>query len=397
MAGGEGSRLKFLTRYNGYHQRAKPAVSVFGKYRIIDFVLSNLLNSSCDRVTVLLQYGAQPLSNYLSAGWGRTFTKLNYAFPQQGVLGNVFRGTADAVRQMTWQLQYEDSEVVGIWAGDHITKFDVNPFLQYHISGDSRFTIAVMPVPIQRAHQFGVLVVNDQGRVIDFQEKPGGKENPSEVPMPMPGRPDMVLASLGNYIVDKDYLIEVLDHFPESHDFGGDIIPAIIKEEVVYAFDMSSIKIPGDEDFFWEDVGSLSDYFTLHMQMLDPIPPVNLRNRKWPIRFLSDELDPARCIGQSNYIGPSSFSGGCQVEDSKLFFTFLGRECVINGSEVKESILFDNVTVNRGCDIYRTIVDKNVVIPPGTTIGRDYDHDERRGFYVDRANCLVIVPHYFKF
>lgn len=397
MLGGHGSRLHYLTRHDLFHhERAKPAVSFSSKYRIVDFIMSNLLNSGCKHVSALLQYGAQPMTNYLSKGWGREFGTFDYVPPSQRTLGNFYQGTADAVRQSLWQLREHESDIVGIWAGDHITKFDVNPFLHCHVESPSRFTVAVMPVPISRAYQFGVVVVDDSGKVIGFQEKPGSDENPDVVPVSMPGNPDMVLASLGNYIVYRDYLIEILNDDQTMHDFGGEIIPAIIAGGDVYAYDMSSMILPGDEQFYWEDVGTLRDYHNLHMKMLDPVPPVNLRNRDWKIRFLADDYDPFRSIGKKNQIDSTMLSGGCLIEGSHTNFTVVGREGVITESNVDQSILFDNVRVDRGCDLHRVIIDKNVHIPPRTTIGRDHKEDEARGFHVDESG-IITVPRYYKF
>lgn len=399
MAGGQGTRLEKLTKDGEIHQRAKPAVRVFGKYRIIDLVLSNLANSGCTNVSVLVQYGAQSLSDYLLKAWAGKFDTLSNVFPQQAVPGNIFHGTADAVRQAMRDPEARKTKYVGIYAGDHITKFNVNPFLQYHVKASAKFTIAVMLIPIERAHQFGIIVADKNGKVTGFQEKPGGKDNPDMVPAHAPGDPTMALASLGNYIVDQDYLIEVLNADPSAHDFGNDVIPAIIGSGNVYAYDMSSMTLPGDEPFFWEDVGSLVDYHRMHMEMCSPIPPLNLYNEEWPIIFESDYYPPARGIGdlESNRIGAHMISGGCQYEGLTLNYGVIGRMCDLRFCTIDHSILFDYVHVGSGCDLQRVIVDKAVSIPPNTIIGRDHKEDEKRGFYVDKESGIVIVPRYYEF
>jgi glucose-1-phosphate adenylyltransferase len=392
LAGGEGRRLLPLTV-----DRAKPAVPIGGQYRLIDFVLSNLVNSGFLKIKVLTQYKSDSLNQHLARGW-RLPAMLDYyvePVPAQQRLGKEwFRGSADAMWQSLNVITEEQPDYVIVFGGDHMYKMDVGQMLDAHLETGADVTVAAVPVPASDAHAFGVLTVDDAWRIIRFDEKP-------KVPNEIPGRPGLVLASMGNYIFKTEALVEHLRHdtsdSESKHDFGHNILPGMVGAAGVYAYDFTTNEIPGQPDHergYWRDVGTIQSYWQANMDLLAVTPTFDLYNARWPINTWHMPHPPAKFVfaGESRMgiATDSLVCQGCIVSGGRVDRTILGPKSRVNSyAHVEESILFENVDVGRHARLRRVIIDKNVEIPARTEIGFDPEADVRRGFVVDEGVTVI--------
>jgi glucose-1-phosphate adenylyltransferase len=393
LAGGEGRRLWPLTA-----ERAKPAVPFGGTFRIIDFVLSNLVNSGIHRIKVLIQYKSDSLLEHLSKGWRLSAMLDHYVevVPAQQRLGkHWFHGSADALYQSLNVVKDEDPDLICVFGGDHIYKMDVRQMLIYHLDRAAELTVAAVPVPAARARGFGIIEVNEEGRMIGFQEKP---EHPRE----MPGRPGWVLASMGNYVFDPDVLTEALTRDAQedtAHDFGKNILPMLYPTSKVYVYNFFENVIAGmeeDERGYWRDVGTIESYWEANMDLVRVKPVLNMYNEEWPIRTAVRMRPPAKFVfsdqaGDRMGIATDSLvSPGCIISGGRIDRSVLYPGVRINSfSYVEESVLFDRVTVGRYSRIRRAIIDKGVDIPPRTEVGFDPERD-RQLYHVSDTGIVVI-------
>lgn len=396
LAGGHGSRLQPLTS-----DRAKPAVPFGGKYRIIDFTLVNCLHSGLRRILVLTQYKSHSLQKHLRDGWSLFNPELGEyitAVPPQMRTGEGwYGGTADAVYQNLYMLKRSGAERVLILSGDHIYRMDYAAMLRFHESQTAELTVACMEVPQEQARQFGVMSVDESGRVVHFEEKP-------DKPSPIVGDPGYSLASMGIYIFSIDVLLRELqaDHQRQdsAHDFGNDIIPRLIGQADVFAYRFGGESGRVSPDRYWRDVGTLDSFYEANMDLLNPVPSLNLYQPDWPIRTYQAQYPPARTVpgrhGNEGMFLNSIISGGViiiggGVEHSVLFPNVtIGEEAMIHNS-----ILFNNVEVGEGARLEKCIVDKDVKIPPGELIGVDRGLDASRFTISDKG--VVVVPKGYRF
>ncbi|MGZ8867249.1 MAG: glucose-1-phosphate adenylyltransferase [Thermoanaerobaculia bacterium] len=395
LAGGMGERLYPLTR-----DRAKPAVPFGGRYRIIDFVINNFINSGFFKIKILTQFKSTSLIEHVTRTWRLVPEIGQYVdvVPAQMRKGPFwFRGTADAVFQNLELIFDERPDLICVFGGDHIYKMDVNQMLQEHLANEADLTIATIPVPLSEAKNFGIVEIDEDFRVTGFVEKP--KEGAKTIP----GRPDMVLASLGNYIFDARVMIDVLQRNAlrdSAHDFGKEIIPDMYPRMKVYAYDFAKNFIPGEEGYnqgYWRDVGTVDAYFDASMDLVAVTPLFNLYNPLWPIVSAPMHLPPAKFVfadAQSQRIGIATDS---LVSDGSIISGGTINRCVLHPrvrihsyADIDESILMDGVDVGRHSKIRRTIIDKGVRIPPHTTIGYDLEQDRQRFTVTDSG--IVVVP-----
>jgi glucose-1-phosphate adenylyltransferase len=393
LAGGEGRRLAPLTA-----ERAKPAVPIGGRYRLIDFVLSNLVNSGLLKIKVLTQYKSDSLNQHIARGW-RLPAMLDFyveVVPAQQRVGKEwFRGSADAMFQSLNIITDEDPDLVAIFGGDHLYKMDVNQMVDFHLDKQADVTVAAIPVPVAEATQFGVLSVNDDGELLSFDEKPA-------TPREIPGRPGWALASMGNYLFETGPLIDALsqDQHGEgtSHDFGRNILPAMVGARKAFVYDFSKNEIPGAlerERGYWRDVGTIEAYWQANMDLIAVDPIFDLYNARWPIRTYTAPLPPAKFVfAQAERMGTATdslVSEGCIISGGRIDRSVLSPGVRINSfAHVEESILMDGVDVGRHARIRRAIIDKGVHIPPGMAIGVDLEADRRRFHVSDEG--IVVVP-----
>jgi glucose-1-phosphate adenylyltransferase len=394
LAGGRGERLSPLTM-----RRAKPSVAFGGKYKIIDFVLSNLFNSGIKKVYILTQYRAYSLNKHIRESWGK-WTGLGEFYvaisPETSSESEEwFKGTADAILQYLRFVESSDADYVAVFGGDHIYKMDIGQMINSHRMNRADITIAALEVPVEEAKRFGVFSVDDDSRVTAFAEKP-------ETPETIPGR-EICFASMGNYIFPTKKLIEVLLEGKKRHedlDFGKHVIPMMLeKGDRVFAYNFNDNLIPGmkaEERGYWKDVGTIDSYYEANMDLIHVSPQLNLYNYKWPILTNQGNLPPAKTVfddderrGQNI---DSYVCAGCITSGSTVRRSIIGPLCKINSySLVEDSILFENVNIGRHARIRKTIIDKGVVIPDGTTIGYDHEADRRRGYTVTESG-IVVVP-----
>jgi glucose-1-phosphate adenylyltransferase len=398
LAGGKGERLSPLTL-----RRAKPSVTFGGKYKIIDFVLSNLFNSGLRRVYILTQYRAYSLNKHIRESWGK-WTGLGEFYvaisPETSSESEEwFKGTADAILQYLRFVESADADYVAVFGGDHIYKMDVAQMIGNHRMNRADITIAALEVPYEEASRFGVFSVDDDFRVTGFAEKPADPER-------IPGR-QTCFASMGNYIFSTKKLIEVLLEGKKHHedlDFGKHVIPMMLAQgDRVFAYNFNDNVIPGmktEERGYWKDVGTIESYYEANMDLIHVSPQLNLYNYRWPILTNQGNLPPAKTVfddddrrGQNL---DSYVCGGCITSGGTVRRSILGPSCRVNSySLVEDSILFENVHVGRHAKIRRAIIDKNVVVPDGTAIGYDHNEDRRRGFTVTETG-IVVVPRQYK-
>lgn len=394
LAGGEGTRLAPLTSV-----RAKPAVPFGGNYRIIDFVLNNFVNSDLLQIFVLTQFKSHSLMKHMSRAWRVTGLTSRFIDPipaQMQTGKHWYQGTADAIYQNLDLVEGMDPEIVCVFGGDHIYKMDVRQMINFHRDNKALLTVAAIPVPVDQADQFGIIEVDDNGKMIGFKEKP--KDKPKEIP----GKPGYVLASMGNYVFEAKALIESLkedaQQVDSQHDFGHNIIPMLFDRGDVYVYDFSSNEIRGEPEGskgYWRDVGTLDSYYETNMDLISVVPPIDLYNRYWPLRSYHPALPPAKFVhDEANRTGQaisSMVSSGSIVSGSIIYHSVLGYNSHVHShSYVEKSVIMGNNDIGRGCRIRRAIIDKNVVIAPNTIIGEDPEMDRKR-FHVS-AGGVVVIP-----
>jgi len=388
LAGGRGTRLEGLTQW-----RVKPSVPFGGKFRIIDFPLSNCLNSGIRQVGILTQYKAHSLIRHLQQGWSflrGEFGEFIELLPaQQRIEPNWYSGTADAVYQNIDILRSHSPKFVLILAGDHIYKMDYGEMIARHVDTEADLTVACIEVPIQEAHRFGVIGVNAAGVVTEFNEKP-------ETPKTMPGSESMALASMGIYIFNTEFLYEQLikdaDMSQSSHDFGKDIIPAVIDNYrvVAYPFRDSSVK----QQTYWRDVGTVDAYWQSNMELVEVVPELNLYDEDWPIWTYQEQLPPAKFVfnddGRRGSAVDSLVSGGCLVSGAQIERSLLFSNVRVNSyTKIESSVILPNVNIGRGCHIKNAIIDKGCNIPENTLIGQDLVKDKEKYFVTEKGVVLV--------
>jgi glucose-1-phosphate adenylyltransferase len=392
LAGGQGSRLHELTRW-----RAKPALYFGGKFRIIDFPLSNLINSGIRRIGVLTQYKAHSLIRHLVQGWSkyqisnREFVEILPA--SQRVGGEWYRGTADAVYQNLDVIRDHDPQHVLILAGDHVYTMDYGPFLAAHSEAEADMTVCCLEVPIaEAAGALGVMTVDENGRVVDFNEKP-------EHPTPIPGKDGICLASMGNYVFNTGFLFEQVikdaDTPSSHHDFGKDIIPSIIQKYRVFAYPFRDPKTK--EQAYWRDVGTLDAFWEANMELVSVSPQLNLYDKSWPIQTFQAQFPPAKFVfdepDRRGEAIQSMVSGGCIVSGALVRNSVLFSNCVVRSySRVADSVLLPDVLVGQGCEIRRAIIDRGTEMPDGTKVGIDLEADRARGFRVTESGLTLVTP-----
>jgi len=394
LAGGRGERLSPLTL-----KRAKPSVAFGGKYKIIDFVLSNLFNSGIKRVYILTQYRAFSLNKHIRESWSK-WTGLGEFYvgisPEtRSESEEWFKGTADAILQYLRFVESSDADYVAVFGGDHIYKMDITQMINFHRMNRSDITIAALEVPVEEGSRYGVFSVDEEDRVIGFTEKPQRPER-------IPGR-ETCYASMGNYIFPTRKLIEVLQEGKKLHadlDFGKHVIPMMLEQgDRVFAYNFNDNVIPGmksEERGYWRDVGTLESYYEANMDLVNVSPQLNLYNYRWPILTNQGNLPPAKTVFDDDQRRGQNLDSyvcaGCITSGSTVRRSILGPMCKVNSySLVEDSILFENVNVGRHVKIRKTIIDKNVTIPDGSTIGYDLEADRQKGYTVTESG-IVVVP-----
>lgn len=387
MAGGEGSRLYPLTADN-----SKPSVPFGARYRIVDFVLSNLINSEILSVYLLVQYKSQSLIEHVRKSWVMSPMVSSHFVtvvpPQMRVGSRWFQGTADAVHQNLDLIYLHRPDMVAVFGADHIYRMDIRQMVAFHQAQRADVTVAALPVPIAEASAFGVIAADPDGRVREFQEKP-------EQPSAMPGDPERAYASMGNYLFNTDVLVNALEeaHAKQEHDFGKHVLPRLKEKHRVYAYDFSTNVVPGikpyEEPAYWRDVGTIEAYFSAHMDVLGMKPRFDAFNTSWPIYSSNYQGPVAKFV--SGQIDNSIFAGGTLVNGASVRNSVVRREVVLEEDvELDECIIMDYVIIKRGSRLRRVIVDRYNVIEAGTQIGFDPVADSER--YQVSASGIVIVP-----
>jgi glucose-1-phosphate adenylyltransferase len=394
LAGGMGSRLAPLT-----DNRAKPAVPFGGKYRIIDFTLTNCLHSGLRRILVLTQYKSHSLQKHLRDGWSIFNPELGEYItvvpPQMRKGDKWYSGTADAIYQNLWLLSRSEAKYVVVLSGDHIYRMDYAPMLQRHKETGADLSIACMEVPIAEASSFGVMAVDDNQRIVAFAEKPAQ-------PAPLPNDSEKSLASMGIYIFTTEALVDALEldaeNLNSNHDFGQDIIPRLIDKEKVYAHQFGGSTGRVTEDAYWRDVGTIDSLYQANMDLLQPVSPIDLYQRDWAIRTYEPQLPPARTTssdsGNEGIFINSLISSGVLIAGGSVQNSVLSSNVKIyDGATVSASILFDDVEVGEFCQLQNCIIDKHVKIPPRTQIGINAVEDAAR-FTISERGVVVVSGDY---
>ena len=386
LAGGQGERLYPLTK-----DRAKPAVPFGGIYRIIDFTLSNCLNSGLRKIVVLTQYKSFSLDKHLRLGWNIFNNELNEYIeqipPQQRISDQWYQGTADAVYQNIYTLEKEQPEIVLILSGDHIYKMDYSNMVLFHQENEADITVACMEVPINEGKRFGVIKTNEENRIIGFQEKP------SE-PIPSPNNPEAALASMGIYLFNTRTLVKaVIDDAKQNtnHDFGKNIIPGMIQLKRVYAYPFA------DENNYWRDIGTLDAYWEANMDLVQASPEFNLYDKDWPIRTHKKQYPPAKTVfdknlpdGRTDMILNSTISEGCIIIGAKVEGCVLSPDVrVDSNSEIYDSVIMESVRIGKNVKIRKAVIDKYVNIPDNMKIGYNPEEDTKH-FTVTSSGIVVV-------
>jgi len=393
LAGGKGSRLKNLTDW-----QAKPAVPFGGKFRIIDFPLSNCMNSGVRRIGVVTQYKSHSLMQHIQRGWGflrGEFNEFVELLPaQQRIQEEWYKGTADAVFQNLDILRNTGAEYVLILAGDHIYKMDYGQMLAAHVRNKADMTVACINVPLAEAKAFGVMGVDGGDRVIEFAEKP-------DKPAPMPSDPEQALASMGIYVFNAAFLYEQLirdaDTADSTHDFGHDIIPYLIKKYRVFAHRFTDSCVGAtDGNYYWRDVGTVDAYWEANMELTKVIPELNLYDREWPIWTYQEQLPPAKFVFDNDercgMATDSLVSGGCIISGAKISQSVLFSDVRVNSySVIQDSVILPKVDIGRYVTLKRVVVDMGTRIPDGMEIGVNPEQDRKR-FYVSESGITLVTP-----
>jgi glucose-1-phosphate adenylyltransferase len=390
LAGGAGERLAPLTR-----DRAKPAVYFGGPYRIIDFVLSNCINSGLRHVFIATQYKSLSLSRHIRQGWTVVSEELGEFIeilpPQKRVGEQWYQGTADAVYQNLYSVVRENPKYVVVLAGDHVYKMDYQKMLRFHIDSAAEVTLAAIEVPIEDGHRFGIVAVDETDKVTGFLEKP-------QHPPSMPGRPDLTLASMGIYVFDSDVLIRALDEDavkPESHhDFGKNIIPSLIGHGRTYAYAFYDENKKAAK--YWRDVGTIDAYYEAQMDLCHVNPEFNMYDPEWPLRTYMPQAPPAKFVFAEDWrrgeAQDSLISHGCIVSGSRIHGSILCPNVRVHSfCQIEESILMPGVRVGRHARIKKAIIDRDVDIPRGALIGFNPEEDRRR-HTVSEGGVVVVAP-----
>lgn len=392
LAGGRGSRLYELTDW-----RAKPGVPFGGKFRIIDFPLSNCVNSGIRRIGVLTQYKAHSLVRHLGRGWSNFQSELGEfveVLPASQRTGNEwYTGTADAIYQNLDIIRTHKPEYVLVLSGDHIYKMDYGPMLAFHVANEADMTVSCLEVPIaEAAGSFGVMTVDEASRVLRFDEKPAQ-------PTPIPGNDKLTLASMGNYVFNTEFLYDQLigdaDNKESKHDFGSDIIPSMIKDHRVFAYPFRDSET--GKQAFWRDVGTLDAYWEAHMELVSVAPQLNLYDQEWPIMTHQLQLAPAKFIfnddDRRGEAHDSMVSGGCLISGARITGSLLFSNVTVRSfSTVTDSVLLPEVEVGRNCKINKAIIDRGCKLPENTVIGEDHEKDAERGFRVTDNGVVLVTP-----
>lgn len=396
LAGGMGSRLSPLT-----DNRAKPAVPFGGKYRIIDFTLTNCLYSGLRRILVLTQYKSHSLQKHLRDGWSVFNPELGEyvtAIPPQMRKGDQwYSGTADAIYQNIWLLSRSDAKYVVVLSGDHIYRMDYAPMLKQHLANNADLTVACMDVPIEEASSYGIIDSNENRRIVDFVEKP-------HQPPTSPNDPSKSLASMGIYIFTMDVLIDALEKDAQdpqsSNDFGHDIIPKLIKRDGVYAYHFGDEAGRVTKDAYWRDVGTIDSFYQANMDLLQPLPPLDLYQHNWAIRTYEQQRPPARTVSpindNSGKLINSIISNGVIISAASVYNSILSCNVrIFDRAKISASILFDNVIIGEDCQIKNCIIDKNVTVPAGTQIGFNFEKDKKH--FTISEQGVIVVPEDYQF
>ncbi|MGE5154232.1 MAG: glucose-1-phosphate adenylyltransferase [Bdellovibrio bacteriovorus] len=392
LAGGRGSRLMHLTAW-----RSKPAVPFGGKFRIVDFPLSNCINSGIRRIGVLTQYKAHSLILHIQKGWGflrGEFGEFVELWPaQQRVTETAwYAGTADAVFQNLDIIRNHDPDYILILAGDHIYKMDYGAMIAHHVETGADMTVGCIEVDRERAREFGIMSVNADGRVVRFQEKP-------EDPETVPGHPDRCLASMGIYVVNRGFLFEQLirdaDTPKSTHDFGKDIIPAVIGRYQVMAHAFRDPR--SGEQAYWRDVGTVDAFWEANLELIGVTPPLNLYDKTWPIWTYQEQLPPAKFVfdddDRRGMAVDSMVSGGCVISGSQVRHSLLFSNVRVNSfALVEDSVVLPDATIGRYCRIRRAVIDRFCEIKEGTVIGYDAAADRAAGYYVTQGGVTLVSP-----
>ncbi|MES1982453.1 MAG: glucose-1-phosphate adenylyltransferase [Pseudomonadota bacterium] len=394
LAGGRGSRLHQLTDW-----RSKPAVPFGGKFRIIDFVLSNCVNSGIRRIGVATQYKSHSLIQHIQHGWsflnGKFGEFVDVLPAQQWVKESWYRGTADAVFQNLDILRETKPEYVLILAGDHVYKMDYSKMLACHVEKGAAMTVACIEVPLGDARDFGVMGVDEASRVVDFKEKPSH-------PSPIPGKPDRALASMGIYIFNTAFLCDLLAcdaaNPNSSHDFGKDIIPYLLASKhtvIAQTFEDSCVKLD-DGKPYWRDVGTIDAYWEANMELTKVVPDLNMYDKEWPIWTYQEQLPPAKFVfddGDRRGMAVDSLvSGGCIISGAMVCRSLLFSNVLIHSySHIEDSVLLPNVKVGNNVTLKRVVVDKSCEIPNGLVVGVNREEDAKR-FFVTEKGITLITP-----
>jgi glucose-1-phosphate adenylyltransferase len=397
LAGGKGTRLYPLTK-----ERAKPAVPFGGRYRIVDFVLSNLINSGIYSIYVLVQFKSQSLLQHLREGWEiGGLLRNHFIIPVPAQMRTAgedwYRGTADAIYQNVNLIEQADPHIVAIFGADHIYRMNIREMIEFHAAKKAKVTVAAIPVPKEYANEFGVIEVDENNKIVAFHEKK------ADAPA-MPGRANMVFASMGNYIFSTDVLLRELyadgENDNSSHDFGRDILPGLIGRIDMFAYDFQSNRIPGDppgQAAYWRDVGTIDAFFEASMDLRSVAPELNLYNRQWPLRTAGYYDAPAKFTfdeeGRRGHAVDSIVSGGAILSGGIVKNSIIGRGVKVHtGSLVEDSVIFDNCDIGRRAKVRNAILDKNVKVPEDATIGYDLERD-RQFHHVTESGIVVVEGH----
>jgi len=390
LAGGQGERLYPLTK-----DRAKPAVPFGGIYRIIDFTLSNCLNSGLRKIVVLTQYKSFSLDRHLRLGWNIFNNELNEYIeqipPQQRISDQWYQGTADAVYQNIYTLEKEQPEMVMILSGDHIYKMDYRNMILLHQEKKADLTVACMDVPLNEGKRFGVIQTNEENRIVGFHEKPS-------VPIPSPNNPEVTFASMGIYLFNTRVLVKaIIDDAKQdtNHDFGKNIIPEMIHSKKVYAYPFVDENNNGLS--YWRDIGTLDAYWEANMDLVQTSPEFNLYEKNWPIRTYKAQFPPAKTVFNKNLpdartdmILNSIVSGGCIISGAKVEGCVLSPDIRVgSNSEIYDSIIMESVRIGQNVKIRKAIIDKSVMIPDNMNIGYDREEDSKH-FTVTDSGIVVV-------
>jgi len=388
LAGGRGSRLKHLTLW-----RAKPAVHFAGKFRIIDFPLSNCVNSGIRRIAVLTQYKAHSLIRHIQQGWnflrGELGEYVEIVPAQQRIETSWYAGTADAVFQNLDIIYAHAPEYVLILAADHIYKMDYGPMIAYHVAKRADLTVGCFEAPLDRAREFGVMTVDDDQRVVRFDEKP-------VQPQPMPGSRDKALVSMGIYIVNARFLYEQLikdaDIPSSSHDFGKDIIPAIIDKYRVIAYPFRDAT---GATAYWRDVGTVDAFWEANLELIGVTPELNLYDEDWPIWTYQPQLPPAKFVfddeDRRGMAVDSMVSGGCIIAGGQVFHSLLFSNVYVRArAYLKDCVVMPDVEIGEDCRLTKVILERGCRVPDGTVIGQDPAEDAKKYYVTPRGVALVI-------